>query len=803
VYVLSIQNVNQDENNQSSESLSSSPTMQIENEEVDIVIGNDNLENHAEDRIQNHDDNNPGNLHIGPLLNNPLCQCTSTTEGDAFLMCLALGMRHSLSWLAMVDILKMVNSLFGSKVIDASKYFLLKYMEMGKEDTTFHIFCEKCEFYLGNRNELKSEKVACGNCSKEFNCSQPSSFFVSIDVEAQIKAILDNTALANEIKTYRFNRRKLDENALEDIYDGKCYKDLLEQGLLSDPLNMSYIFNTDGVNLAQSSFKSVWPIFMSINELSPKNRSKHIILAGLWVGAKDPNMRIFLKPFVETANKLSSDGITWADNNGQLQNSKIYPLCMVVDSGARYKLLNCSSFHSYYGCTFCYHKSENTPSGRRFIVRVPTARLRTHDSMIQDMHEAFKNRNNKNKKLRVVKGVKGPTPLISMKHFDLGHGVVNDFMHSVLLGNCRSHTALILNSFGAAYYAGAPGRIFLMNERLKLIRPPSSITRYPRSIKEVKLWKASEWRSWLLFYSYVCLVGILKTEYLEHLSMLSSAIFILLQKSVVLSDLITARQYLMQYIYLTEKLYGKEAMLYNVHLLLHVVDGVINYGPLWTHNTFSFEGKNHYIMQMQTSPGRVAQQLARRYLTYNAFPLLFEKYAATDTPAEFVEEITGKRLKSFIRCGQCVLIGKAHRFFPDDAVETLLAASNVEVGGNIFSHKKMLYSGVRYCTKNYSEGKKFNDAYIRTTDGKVGFILEILHVNTEVEKKVFLLIQALDVDRTPVLSTPLVTLKHVKKVVGKGDVLLIEPITIKNQCIFMGVDCGNFIVDMPYGCYGD
>lgn len=48
-----------------------------------------------------------------------------------------------------------------------------------------------------------------------------------------------------------------------------------------------------------------------------------------------------------------------------------------------------------------------------------------------------------------------------------------------------------------------------VDKRLLNIRPPKEIHRLPRLLKEGKL-KASEWRSWTLFYSEPCLTGILR-----------------------------------------------------------------------------------------------------------------------------------------------------------------------------------------------------------------------------------------------------------------------------------------------------
>ena len=54
-----------------------------------------------------------------------------------------------------------------------------------------------------------------------------------------------------------------------------------------------------------------------------------------------------------------------------------------------------------------------------------------------------------------------------------------------------------------------------VDNRLTSISPPSEITRAPRSIKERKFWKASEWRAFML-YGLVVLKGLLPRVYLQH-----------------------------------------------------------------------------------------------------------------------------------------------------------------------------------------------------------------------------------------------------------------------------------------------
>lgn len=84
-------------------------------------------------------------------------------------------------------------------------------------------------------------------------------------------------------------------------------------------------------------------------------------------------MRIFLRPLIDQLKALFTDGFTWQNVDGEEIVSRVYPILALLDSGARFKFANLSSYKSYYGCTFCYHKAINTNKGRRFTIRVDLA----------------------------------------------------------------------------------------------------------------------------------------------------------------------------------------------------------------------------------------------------------------------------------------------------------------------------------------------------------------------------------------------------------------------------------------------
>ena len=109
-----------------------------------------------------------------------------------------------------------------------------------------------------------------------------------------------------------FQRRDMETSSLSDIIDGADYRMLCQVGgILHKNQNLTCTFNTDGVALFKSSRIEIWPVYIAINEIPPRERfqCKNIILWGLWQGCGKPPTYTFLKPLVDDLKVLSSTGL--------------------------------------------------------------------------------------------------------------------------------------------------------------------------------------------------------------------------------------------------------------------------------------------------------------------------------------------------------------------------------------------------------------------------------------------------------------------------------------------------------------
>ena len=118
------------------------------------------------------------------------------------------------------------------------------------------------------------------------------------------------------------------------------------------------------------------------------------------------------------------------------------------------------------------------------------------------------------------------------------------------------------------FYLGA--KKASISHQLLLIKPPDIVGRLPRSLEDLKHWKATELKNWLFHYSQAGLRNKLNALYAFHWSSLVGAIGILCSDSISHEDLRHAASMLQDFVLLMGILYGPMQCTMNIHLLQHL-----------------------------------------------------------------------------------------------------------------------------------------------------------------------------------------------------------------------------------------
>lgn len=169
----------------------------------------------------------------------------------------------------------------------------------------------------------------------------------------------------------------------------------------------------------------------------------------------------------------------------------------------------------------------------------------------------------------------------------------------------------------------------IVDARLESIHPPNLITRSPSGISNRKYWKASEYRSWLFFYSLPVMLSILHEDYYQHYILLCEAIYIL-NSHVNRKELKRASKLLQHFYFKFPILYADRYMSCNMHQILHLPSVVEDLGPLFTPSCFDFEDSNGKLAKMVHSHSCIDSQILSSFGTLQALSDLADKHLEHD-----------------------------------------------------------------------------------------------------------------------------------------------------------------------------
>lgn len=289
------------------------------------------------------------------------------------------------------------------------------------------------------------------------------------------------------------------------------------------------------------------------------------------------------------------------------------------DAPAKCLFQHFCQFNGYYGCPYCLNPGESVQTsvnGHTLTYPFNEGNLETghgpkrnHKETLNFASIATKETAAQGKEVN-EKGVKGFSWFMFIPNFDIIRGCGIDYMHATLLGVVK----MLLQLWLTASYSKEPWSVSKklkeINCRYMNIMPPSSITRLPRSlIQHLNHLKASELRTFLLFYSIPCLYGILPDLYFQHYILLVEAIYLLLQDSITPSQIKKANSLLKHFCLKLGVLYGPRYRTFNAHCLLHLTDRVCDLGPLWTHSCFCYEDFNGELRRLFHGTQSVEEQL--------------------------------------------------------------------------------------------------------------------------------------------------------------------------------------------------
>jgi len=323
-------------------------------------------------------------------------------------------------------------------------------------------------------------------------------------------------------------------------------------------------FNIDGLPLFKSCNKQLWPILALVHN----SKIKKPFAIGIFCGTSKPQpLSMFLNDFVNELSFLLKNGFEYL---GTRYNVMVHSF--VCDAPARAYIKCIKSHQGYSCCEKCTEPGEYVNG--RVILRNTHMPLRTDESFYSQIDENHHT---------------GISPLLR-----LNIGLVSlfpiDYMHNVCLGVTRK----LLKCWISGNYKVRLSSYSLKRLSEKMIslknNVPREINRKPRSLDELAHFKATEFRTFLLYLGPAVLKGIVDHSIYEHFTLLHSAIVILCSENYIATLGCQVPSMLLKtFVQHSEYLYNSEFLIYNVHYLIHLSEDVLRYGKLDSFAAFPFE----------------------------------------------------------------------------------------------------------------------------------------------------------------------------------------------------------------------
>lgn len=357
-------------------------------------------------------------------------------------------------------------------------------------------------------------------------------------------------------------------------------------------------FGVDGLPIFKSSKKCLWPILMSVSNYPL------VFLVGVFLNVgsdnatdkyskpSDPN--VFLKYLIEDLKKYLLLGFNFNSKNYQIEVGHF-----VCDAPARAFLLNVKSHSGYYCCTKCKQKGEHYL--KRIIFPCEFADLRTDES--------FEKRSQKEHHT-----VQKPLLLESL-HIGCVSQFPLDYMHVVCLGATKQLLKLWIKTKERAFRLSVEKIAEISDGNIALSKQFCfEFNRVPRSLDEFERWKATEFRSFLLYSGVIVLQRVLDPIRYKHFCKLHVAIRILCDSELCLTYNEEAENLLKEFVSEVPELYGKECLTYNFHSLIHLNKDVLKYGCLDNFSAFKYENHLYSLKKKIKNGNSILPQLANRII---------------------------------------------------------------------------------------------------------------------------------------------------------------------------------------------
>ena len=408
-----------------------------------------------------------------------------------------------------------------------------------------------------------------------------------------------------------------------DIYDGRIWKEFVSECIDDGRLNLGVMLNVDWFNPFKKAMYSAGGMYLTVLNLPRQLRFKeeYSILLGIIPGPKEPSLTInsYLAPFVQELDMLSTGVWVKCDH---VPKGRILVCCRLLgvtsDIPAIRKVCGHLGIHAAYGCHKCIKKFTKVGKRTNFSgFDVDNWKIRENREHRSNAQAHF-NAQNKDEmeKIESSTGVRYST-LMELEYFDMIRGSCIDPMHNLFLGTCKH-----LMEFWIKHDIIDHKKLCQIQTKVNDLQVPRKIGRLPNKVSIGSGFvgmKAAEWKNWVLIYSVYCLRGLLPDSDLEIWKKFVRSCYILCQQSISITQAKEAHELLIDFNQSLEQKYGWEISTMNMHLHCHLLQSLLDFGPIYSFWCFPYERYNGILGSYSTNHQSIVVQLMRKFTASNFY----------------------------------------------------------------------------------------------------------------------------------------------------------------------------------------
>lgn len=467
--------------------------------------------------------------------------------------------------------------------------------------------------------------------------------------------------------------------ALKRMIDLKIFKEK----------KIKILVNVDGSQNYNQSTQQFWTILIGLPS------DKYIVppeIVAIFHGTskpKDPHE--FLEEFIDEVIKLMENNVTIENVTFEFEIFRF-----VCDTPARAFLKCIVSHTAFYSCERCTIEGKSIEGKKK---NKKTKRVFGDMNCSERDKESFEKQTQKEHHHK-----NEVSPLLRIPNFDPVKQVVLDSMHLLFLGISKTLLTTILFGGPKTRSIGVRHRI-LLGEIFRDFKGqiPAEFQRKTFDISNVKIWKGTQFRFFLLYGSALVLREVLKPDKYRHFCLLYVACRLLCSEELAVQNVKYAKKLLRVFFHNAPKFYGPGIQSLNFHNLIHIADDVETARmALSLLSAFTFENflmtLKKYIRAPNNPLGQVCNRL--REIRENSVGLC-RMYRRSENRIEIIEKKTVMVIwNGFMittKAPDNVVLLKNNKILQIDSIKVVkndvaLSKNNVSLKGTLYETKGNLFS---------------------------------------------------------------------------------------------------------------